>query len=233
MENAGFKKGREFFIMKKEKKTEVGRTLRNLFIVFEGIDGSGTSTQANLLRDYFEKQNQKAVLTAEPSSGPNGHLIREGLKNRIAFTGDKRRFNQQMAYLFAADRHDHLYNDVDGVFKLLSEGKHVICTRYYFSSLAYQADEDYDLVYDLNKRFPDPDLVIYIDNPVEVSLNRLRERTVKDVYENKEKLQKVRENYRKIFSGYKGRLMTVKGNMAIEEIHGQIVRYIEKHFMNE
>ncbi len=209
---------------------EVGWTLKNLFIVFEGIDGSGTSTQSNLLRDYFENKNQRAVLTAEPSSGPIGHLIREGLKKRVIFSEDGRRFNQQMAHLFAADRHDHLYNDVDGVYKLLSEGKHVICTRYYFSSLAYQADEDYELVYDLNKRFPNPDLVIYIDNPVEVSLQRLQERTVKDVYENREKLMKVRENYRKIFSEYEDKLLIVKGDFEIQEIHSKIVEYIEENF---
>lgn len=204
--------------------------MENLFIVFEGIDGSGTSTQSSMLRDYFEENNQNAVLTAEPSSGPIGHLLREGLKKRVVFSKDERHFNQQMAHLFAADRHDHLYNDVDGVYKLLAEGKHVICTRYFFSSLAYQADEDYELVYDLNKRFPNPDLVIYIDNPVEVSIKRLQQRTVKDVYENSEKLAKVKENYRKIFANYEGKLLIVKGDLKIEEIHSIIVQYIEENF---
>lgn len=202
-----------------------GSTVKPLFIVFEGIDGSGTSTQSSLLKKYFEENNERAVLTAEPSSGPIGHLLREGLKKRIIFSNDERKFNQQMAYLFAADRHDHLYNEIDGVFTLLEDGKHVICTRYYFSSLAYQ-DEEYELVYDLNKRFPKPDIVIYIDNPVELSLERIKDRAVKDVYENKEKLIKVKENYENIFSNYDGNLLIVKGDQPKEVIHTEIVQFI-------
>lgn len=204
--------------------------MKNLFIVFEGIDGSGTSTQSQLLKEYFMKQNQSAVLTAEPSNGPIGHLIREGLKKRVLFSNDKKRFDQQMAYLFAADRHDHLYNDVDGVFKLLDEGKHVICTRYYFSSFAYQADEGHEFIYDLNKRFPKPDLVIYIDNPIEVSLERIQQRTVHDVYENKQKLLQVKERYTQIFADYDGKLLIVKGDQKPEEICAQITKYLEEHF---
>ncbi|MGN7298092.1 dTMP kinase [Ferdinandcohnia sp. SAFN-114] len=205
--------------------------MNNLFIVFEGIDGSGTSTQSSLLRDYFVKQGISAVLTEEPSSGPIGNLLRQGLKKRVAFSIDEKRFDQQMAFLFASDRHDHLYNDVDGVFKLLGEGKHVICTRYYFSSLAYQADEDsYELVYDLNKRFPEPDLVIYIDNPVEASIKRLQQRTVQDVYENSEKLSQVKERYSKIFAEYEGKLMIVNGDQTMQEIHSKIVDYLERNF---
>lgn len=208
-----------------------GFKMKNLFIVFEGIDGSGTSTQSGLLRDFFIEQGNSAVLTEEPSSGPIGNLLRQGLKKRVILSKDEKRFEQQMAFLFAADRHDHLYNDVDGVFKLLGEGKHVICTRYYFSSLAYQADEEsYDLVYDLNKRFPEPDLVIYIDNPVEASLKRLKQRTVQDIYENKEKLLQVKDRYNKIFTNYEGKFMTVNGDQPKEGIHSQIVRYIEENF---
>lgn len=204
--------------------------MKNLFIVFEGIDGSGTSTQSSLLRDYFVQQGINAVLTEEPSSGPIGNLLRQGLKKRVVFSKDEKRFDEQMAYLFAADRHDHLYNDVDGVFKLLGEGKHVICTRYYFSSLAYQADEGYEFVYDLNKRFPKPDLVIYIDNPIETSLKRLQQRTVQDIYENREKLLRVKEQYSKIFSSYDGKLTKVNGDESIQEVHTKIVNFIKANF---
>ncbi len=202
--------------------------MKSLFIVFEGIDGSGTSTQSNLIKEYFIKHGQSAVLTAEPSNGPIGHLLREGLKKRVLFSNDEKRFDQQMAFLFAADRHDHLYNDVDGVYKLLGEGKHVICTRYYFSSFAYQADEGYEFVYDLNKRFPKPDLVIYIDNPIETSLERLKQRTVQDVYENKEKLLQVKERYNKIFADYDGKLLIVKGDQKPQEVCAEIVKYLYK-----
>jgi dTMP kinase len=206
--------------------------MKNLFIVFEGIDGSGTSTQSNLLKNYFLKKGSNAVLSAEPSSGPVGHLIREGLKKRVVFSENENHFDQQLAYLFAADRHDHLYNDIDGVYKLLGERKHVICTRYYFSSLAYHCsnEEDFAFVRGLNAKFPNPDLVIYIDNPVEISIERLQQRTVQDVYENKEKLLAVKENYKKIFSEYQDKLLIVKGNKSVKDIHQEIVSYIENNF---
>ncbi|MFC4323958.1 dTMP kinase [Litchfieldia salsa] len=206
--------------------------MKNLFIVFEGIDGSGTSTQSNLLRNYFLKKGTNAVLTAEPSSGPVGHLIREGLKKRVVFSENEAHFDQQLAYLFAADRHDHLYNDIDGVYKLLAEDKHVICTRYYFSSLAYHCsnEDDFTFVRGLNAKFPNPDLVIYIDNPVELSIERLGQRTVQDVYENKEKLTAVKKNYHDIFSDYEDKLLIVKGNKSVKEIHQEIINYIEKNF---
>ncbi|MBD8071039.1 dTMP kinase [Bacillus sp. PS06] len=206
--------------------------MKNLFIVFEGIDGSGTSTQSNLLRNYYLKKGDHAVLTFEPSSGPVGHLIREGLKKRVVFSENETHFDQQLAYLFAADRHDHLYNDVDGVYKLLGDKKHVICTRYYFSSLAYHCstEEDFAFVGNLNSKFPNPDLVIYIDNPIEISLERLQQRTVQDVYENKEKLLAVKENYKKIFSKYPDKLLVVKGDKPVKEIHQEIITYIEANF---
>ena len=79
-------------------------------------------------------------------------------------------FDRQMAYLFAADRYYHLFNRVDGVFKLIEQDQtHVITTRYYFSSLAYNCDdpEQHHFVQGLNTHFPAPDWVIYLDIPVD------------------------------------------------------------------
>ena len=130
-----------------------------------------------------------------------------------------------MAYLFAADRHDHLYNDIDGVYKLIKDGYHVISTRYYFSSLAYNCEttEKFNFIQKLNDRFPDPDLTIYIDVPVEVSLERLQERSLKEVYETKTKLTKVREQYQQIFTDYQGRSIVMDGTKPINDIHQQII----------
>ncbi|KKI86324.1 dTMP kinase [Shouchella clausii] len=208
--------------------------MKSLFIVFEGIDGSGTSTQAGLLKDYFLKKSMKAVVTSEPSEGPIGNLIRQGMKQRILFSNSKQHFDQQMAYLFAADRHDHLYNQIDGVFKKMEDGFQVISTRYFFSSYAYHSEtkEDLEMVKNLNQKFPDPDLVIYIDNPVDVSLERISLRSVQDVYENKEKLIKVKNNYEKIFSEYDGNLFKVTGNDDPINIHNQIIEYVEENYID-
>ncbi|ACK69181.1 dTMP kinase [Gloeothece citriformis PCC 7424] len=207
--------------------------MKKLFIVLEGIDGSGTSTQASLLQDYFINKGEKAVISPEPTSGVIGKLIREAMQKPIICLEDQQKFDQQMAYLFAADRHYHLYNDSDGVFKLIEKDQcHVITTRYYFSSLAYNCHtpEEFKFVSQLNERFPNPDLVIYIDLPVEVSLERLQERTIKDVYENREKLTQVRNNYHNIFSRYNGLILKIDGTETIIKINQNILKFVNTHF---
>ena len=194
------------------------------FIVFEGIDGSGTSTQAELLKNFLLDQGISAVTTTEPSSGPIGNMIREGFKKRIHFVDNPKLFDEQMAYLFAADRHDHLYNEVDGIFALNNKKITTISTRYFFSSLVYHVsnEEEYQFVKTLNAKFPLPDLTIYIDNPIEISLQRISLRAHRDTYENKEKLIKVKNNYEKVFTEFNQNLLIVDGNDSIENIHKKI-----------
>ena len=134
-----------------------------------------------------------------------------------------------MAYLFAADRHDHLYNDIDGVFKLIEDNYHVISTRYYFSSLAYNCDtvEKFNFIKKLNDRFPNPDLTIYLDLPIEASLIRLQERSLQEVYETKSKLIRVRQQYQKIFAEYDGKAIVLDATQDREYIHRLIVERVE------
>ena len=202
---------------------------KRFFIVFEGIDSSGKTTQAELLKKYFLTKKEQAVISPEPSSGIIGNLIRQALKKRIVFNKDPNLFDQQMAYLFAADRHDHLYNDVDGVFKLIEDNYHVISTRYYFSSLAYNCEsiEQYNFIKKLNDRFPNPDLTIYLDIPIEVSLSRLQERSLQEIYETKTKLTKVREKYQQIFAEYDGNALNIDGTQEQQQIHRQIVNSVQ------
>ena len=197
---------------------------KRLFIVFEGIDSSGKTTQAELLKNRLITNKEQAVISSEPSTGIIGNLIRQALKQRIVFSKDQALFDQQMAYLFAADRHDHLYNDIDGVFKLIKDNYHVISTRYYFSSLAYNCNtrEQFAFIQKLNNRFPDPDLTIYIDIPIEVSLARLKERSLQEIYETQAKLTKVREQYQQIFSSYQGKAILIDGTQDQQKIHQQI-----------
>ncbi|WP_413501042.1 dTMP kinase [Psychrobacter maritimus] len=211
--------------------------MKGKFIVFEGIDGSGTTTQSELLADFFRDIQCTSYLTSEPSSGPIGNLIRQGMKGRVIFAKDNKLssktdhlFDEQMAYLFAADRHDHLYNEVDGIVKLVNSGAMVISTRYYFSSLAYHcnSEEDELFVKSLNQKFPQPDLVIYLDNTVGSSLERISSRAFVDEYENEQKLKLVSENYRKIFDKYTGNLAIIKANKSIEEIQSEIISVVKE-----
>ena len=202
---------------------------KKLFIVFEGIDSSGKSTQAKLLKDYWLAWGEQAIISSEPSNGIIGNLIRQALKQRIIFSRDPDLFDEQMAYLFAADRHDHLYNDLDGVFKLIQDNYHVISTRYYFSSLAYNCDtvEQFELIKKLNDRFPNPDITVYIDIPIEVSLERLQERSLQEIYETKTKLTKVRTQYQQIFNEYNGQAIAIDGTQDKYQIHQQIVKFVQ------
>ena len=196
------------------------------FIVLEGIDGSGSSTQAELLKNYLLQQGEKAVLSPEPTTGPIGKLIRQAMQTDIISMPTSELFDQQMAYLFAADRYYHLFNINDGVFKLIEQDQtHVITTRYYFSSLAYNCDsqQQYHLVKNLNSYFPAPDWVIYLDIPVDVSLNRLIQRSTREIYETEEKLKKVKQNFEQIFANYAGKFLKLDGTKPIKNIHQAIL----------
>jgi dTMP kinase len=215
--------------------------MNGIFIVFEGIDGSGTSTQLNLLHQHFLQKNEVCFTTAEPSDGPIGTLIRQAFKGRTKlskgqnpFYQDGDLFDEQMAYLFAADRHDHLFNEVDGVIPLKSKGAIIISTRYYFSSLAYHcnSDSDTEMVKGLNSRFPKPDLVVYFDNKVDESIKRMSNRAFKDEYENIEKLTKVKNNYDEIFHNYDGELLIVDAALPISDIH-QLIKERSENLLSE
>lgn len=208
--------------------------MKPLFIVLEGIDKAGKSTQAELLKNHFITQGNSAIISSEPTDGVIGKLIREAMQNQIIAIKDKEKFDEQMAYLFAADRHYHLYNDVDGVYKLIQQNKsHVIATRYYFSSLAYNCNnqKEFDFVYGLNQRFPNPDLVIYLDIPLDIALSRLENSAYQEIYETQEKLKKVRENYDQIFHNYQGLLLKLDGTNTRDKIHQEIIGFFKSNFL--
>lgn len=207
--------------------------MKSLFIVLEGIDKAGKSTQAELLKNYFLAHQQQAVISSEPTDGPIGRLIRESMQSKIIAIKQKESFDEQMAYLFTADRHYHLFNDINGVYKLINEDHtHVVATRYYFSSLAYNCDtqNEFAFVATLNQRFPAPDVVFYIDIPLKIALYRLNNSSIKEIYETEKKLIKVRYNYENLFKNYEGKILKLDGTEYIEEIHKKIVTYIKETF---
>lgn len=147
------------------------------FIVLEGIDGSGTSTQMKALEDSMSKQRIPHLITAEPTSRPEGLLIRRILKGELdADPGT-------VAYLFAADRHQHLHGR-DGILEALDSGKIVISDRYALSSLAYQGSTcGNELPSYLNAHFPPPGLTVFFRIDPERSLKRLSSRASLEIYE--------------------------------------------------
>lgn len=161
------------------------------FIVIEGLDGSGTTTQLNNLTDYLTSNNIKHKRTFEPTDMKTGLFLRKVLSGEIPLEQESR------AYIFAADRNEHIYGKNDGIISLLKKNQYVICDRYLFSSIAYQSiDADPQLVMDLNSRFPLPEYLIFIDVPVEECQRRLKMRdSQKDIYDDIESQKKVLEYY--------------------------------------
>jgi dTMP kinase len=98
--------------------------------------------------------------------------------------------------------------------------------------LAYNCDsiEEFDFIQKLNDRFPNPDLTIYIDIPIEVSLARLQNRSLQEIYETKVKLTKVREQYQQIFSAYQGKAIAIDGTQDQQDIHQIIVAQVQALF---
>ena len=164
------------------------------FIVFEGIDGAGKTTQVELLAKRLEAAGKKAHLTAEPTALPSGKELRRVLGGEI------KKSACETAVLFALDRIAHNIDAEEGIGALLEAGYDVICDRYYYSSLAYQGSStDYEWVKSLNLRCPEirkPDLCIFLDLTPEQSLERItRGRDKLEIFENVETLTKVRERF--------------------------------------
>ena len=173
-------------------------TKRGRFIVIEGIDGSGKSTHIPLLAKRLIADGKKVYTTAEPTVSLTGGLLRDAL------SGVSKKTTCEIASMFLLDRIFHNVNPVNGIEKFLAEGTDVICDRYYYSSLAYQGSEtDFDWVLDMNLNCPEirkPDLCIFLDLEPEKSLERItKNRMVKEIYEEKDRLEKFRKRYFDIF----------------------------------
>jgi dTMP kinase len=167
------------------------------FAVFEGGDGSGTSTQLSLLKKRL-KTSEKPVLypTFEPTDGLVGKLIRAALKKEIIFKPET------LAMLFAADRNEHLYGSC-GIIERASRGELAVCDRYVLSSLAYQSVECGDeLPKMLNSLFPAPEVLLFFDIDPEIAMERLKGRASLEIFEYREFQIKVREKYLSLLGTY-------------------------------
>ena len=192
------------------------------FIVIEGLDGAGTTTQLNNITDYLSKENIKHNRTFEPTDNKTGKFIRKVLSGEIPLE------QESIAYLFAADRNEHIFSKNYGIIKLLKSNKYVICDRYLFSSIAYQSiGADPELVMDLNSRFPLPEYLIFIDVPVEECQRRLKSRdSQKDIYDDIEYQRKVLDYYNNSIDHFKDSNMNViriDGTQSPDKITKEII----------
>jgi dTMP kinase len=176
----------------------VAKLARSPFIVFEGLDGSGKSTQVRLLGERLRSLGLKVYETAEPTNSPIGSLIRNIMTGRIVSD------HATIAALFVADRLDHLQNNVNGICLKLATGHTVLADRYYFSSYAYHSVHvPMDWVMAANSLCANilrPDLSIFLDVDPNECFRRLNNQNRHlELYESVDALERVRANYLESF----------------------------------
>ena len=197
------------------------------FIVFEGIDGAGTSTQ---IKKLVERDATRFVPTAEPTTNETGKFLRRMLGGE--FSVDEK----TNAYLFAADRCEHIFGK-GGVRELCEEGKIVVSDRYFFSSMAYQSVScGEELPKLLNSPFPLPEYLFYFVINPEISLGRVTARgEKKEIYETIEKQKKIAAQYEKVICEYEKnasetgmKIIRIDATKDIETISKEIWEILNK-----
>ena len=204
---------------------------RGRFIVFEGIDGAGKTTQISLLEAKLRAEGRRVMVTAEPTVSVTGGLLRDALG------GISKRTACEMAAMFVLDRIFHNVNPVTGIEKMLSDGVDVICDRYYYSSLAYQGSEtDFEWVAGMNLNCPEirrPDCCIFLDLTPEQSLARISAgRVSREIYEEESRLQAVRDKFYHVFDLLRERdtIRIIDASGSVDEVAARVSAAVEEVF---
>ncbi len=195
-----------------------------MFIVFEGIDGSGKTTVARKIAERLENEGKRVYLTEEPTKTWLGEAVRRGIEE------EKNPYTQ--ALLFFADRAEH----VREIEKKLKEGYIVLSDRYVYSTYAYQGAQLYEIkefedtmewfkmIYEPMRL--DPDVVFYIDIWPEEGISRIYGRKKKEKFERVEFLNRVREIYILLAEEYG--FIKIDGMRPLEEVSGEIWEHVKK-----
>jgi dTMP kinase len=206
------------------------------FIVIEGTDGSGVSTQAERLERKLREDGREVYLTKEPTDGPFGAMLRLVLSKRLApskDTTESQSFEPSiLALLFAADRMDHLHSDIIPKLKI---GVAVISDRYYLSSYAFQGlDVDIEFLQKINSQCLKPDLTIFLNVNSAICYKRMqRRRWHTELFEEQAKLEEVRQNYLKVIQrlALQGeKIVIIDGNQPVNTVQQQVFREVQKTF---
>lgn len=208
-----------------------GDRKRGPFVVFEGIDGSGKSSQISRISLKLKAMGVQVCDTCEPTDGPIGSLIKQMMVGRIQGA------HETIAALFVADRVDHLLNTTNGILFKINNGVCVISDRYYFSSYAYHSSYvDMDWVIAANSISANilrPDINIFIDTSPEICFERLSlNRFHLDIYENLEVLRAARKNYLIAIERLSDveNVAVVDGDGDAEEVEKKIWHIMERYY---
>jgi len=195
---------------------------KGLFIVFEGPDGSGQTTQAEMLADWFEMNGFKVKLTKEPTNNVIGGIIRSILRGELKVS------IRTLALLFAADRSHHVEIEIE---PLLNRGVTVISDRYTLSTLVYESINGLSIEWllKINELFPKPDIMFILDVPGKICIERIRKsRFGIEMFETEEKLERVRKRYLELKDLFKNTYV-VDGTPLPEIVHKEIIKIVTKY----
>lgn len=194
--------------------------MKGKFIVLEGLDGAGLSTQAVLLAHHLKKEGYPVLLTKEPTNSIIGGMAKAALRGEFSTSP------RALQLLFCADRAHHVEKDIEPA---LSRGKIVVCDRYLFSTLAYgyASSINYKWLRYINLNFRLPDLGIFIDVKPSTSVIRVSdEESGLQLFEEKEKLSSVRQAYSHIANEF--HLKKVDGDEDVAIVSSKINKVVEK-----
>ncbi|MBD5099119.1 MAG: dTMP kinase [Clostridiales bacterium] len=204
---------------------------KGAFIAFEGIDGSGKSTQITLLKQRLQREGINCYSTCEPTDSPIGSLIHQIMTGRVLSD------NKVIAALFVADRLDHLLNPTNGIYAKIMDGTSVISDRYYFSSYAYHSvDMPMDWVIEANSQSAEilrPSVTIFVDVNPDNALKRIaKTRFHPELFETRERLISVREKYFEAFEKLKDveNVLIVDGEKEEHILEAEIWEKIKAYF---
>ncbi|MBL8601809.1 MAG: dTMP kinase [Myxococcales bacterium] len=208
-----------------------------LFVVLEGIDGAGTTTQTNRLVQALRARNVAARSTREPSDGPIGTTIRQVLTGRLVLPGSSAGGPAQplswgtLALLFAADRLDHLEAEIE---PLLREGVTVVSDRYDISSVAYQGissgqPDVADWIRAINGRARRPDLTLVLDVSAQTANRRRKHRGARpELYEHDDLQARLATFYLEIEKYFQhDKVVHLNGEASEDDIHAAVLRTVE------
>jgi dTMP kinase len=205
------------------------KILKN-FVVFEGCDGSGTTTQIGILEDFFRQNPSRLSLpplytTFEPTNGCIGKVIRSALRGELDLAP------KTVALLFAADRNEHTYGS-EGIIERCSRGELVVSDRYLPSSIVYQGitcGEELPVL--LNSDFPAPELFLFFDIDPKNAQERIAGRKQKEIFDYITFQAQVRERYKALlpyFSANGVTVQTIDASGTPEEVGAEVWAAIEK-----
>jgi dTMP kinase len=193
-----------------------------LFIVLEGIDGAGTTTQTTRLVAALHERGLDAHATREPSTGPVGRLLREMLAGQHQPVDAT-----TLGLLFAADRADHLQREIEPA---LARGAIVVSDRYYHSSLAYQGDgEAFSWVEMLNQKARRPDATFFLEVPVEnAAARRAADGRPEELFDRIETQRKVADGYRRAVArlSERERIVVLDGTRGLDELARELLQRV-------